>query len=97
MENGTFDDLVKEREKQFGHKKIFIEVHINEKDSVDIYRVDVKDEGDGFDTKIMKNQYLKKELYSGRGLVMVSKMVDAFYYNQIGNKVILKKFQKKEK
>jgi anti-sigma regulatory factor (Ser/Thr protein kinase) len=96
MQEGTFDDLLREREIIFGDQTITINLHFTRTQTTDIYTIEVLDEGDGFDTKIMKNKFSKKGLYNGRGLVMTSKMVDAFYYNNIGNKVILKKFQTKD-
>lgn len=96
MEQGTFDDILQEREVNFGDRKITISLHVKDDHRIKTFKVEVSDEGKGFDTGIMRNKFSKKELYNGRGLVMVSKMVDAFYYNYKGNKVILKKFQKKE-
>ncbi len=96
MENGTFDELIKEREERFGDKKIYIKFSVKEERDFKIFIIEIEDEGDGFDTSIIRNKFLKKSSYSGRGLIMTSKMVDAFYYNDKGNKLVMKKIQKKD-
>ncbi len=96
MENETFEELLKERENRFGNKKIYIKLSVKDEKDFKIFIIEVEDEGDGFDTNIIKNKFLKKSSYSGRGLIMTSKMVDAFYYNNKGNKVVMKKIQKKD-
>lgn len=93
MENGTFDALVKQRELENSDKKITINLHTKEEKGQKTFKIEVNDEGAGFSTDIMKNRLIKKESFNGRGLLMIGKIVDAFYYNTIGNKVILKIFQ----
>ncbi len=93
MQEGTFDTLVQERESQYGERKIRISLHVDGVAEQKTFKIEVKDEGDGFSTDIMKNRLIKKESFNGRGLLMIGKMVDAFYYNTIGNKAILKIFQ----
>ncbi len=95
LETGTFDDLLQERELRFEHRKIHVNIHIKKEHHITTFKIGVLDEGKGFDTSIIKNKFSKNKLYNGRGLIMVSKMVDAFYYNHKGNQVILKKFQKR--
>ncbi len=94
MENGTYDALVKEKELEHGEKKIQINLHMKDENGQKTLKVEVKDAGDGFSTDIMKNRLLKKDTFNGRGLLMISKLVDAFYYNTKGNQVVLKIFKK---
>ena len=93
LQEDTFDTLIKERETQYGERKIRISLHVDGIGEEKTFKIEVKDEGDGFSTDIMKNHLIKKEDFNGRGLLMIGKMVDAFYYNTIGNKAILKIFQ----
>jgi anti-sigma regulatory factor (Ser/Thr protein kinase) len=96
MENGTFDAFVKEREILYGDRKIEIMIHLKEEAGVKTFKIDVKDEGKGFDTSLMRNRIIKKSHFNGRGLLMVSQSVDAYYYNDKANRVIIKKFVPKE-
>ncbi len=100
LELGTFDELICHRESLYGEQKININLYVKyeevlQEQSQKIFKIEVEDKGNGFNTDIMKNRMIKNETFSGRGLLMISKMVDAFYYNSKGNKVLLKKFQKK--
>ncbi len=96
MENGTYDALVKAKELENREKKIQVNLHVKEENGQKTLKIEVKDVGDGFSTDIMKDRLLKKEKFNGRGLLMISKMVDAFYYNTKGNHVVLKIFNKEE-
>ncbi len=97
MEEGTFERLIEKLEEKYRHKKIYIKLSVKEEKDFKIFKIEIEDEGNGFDTNIMRNKFLKKGSFSGCGLIMTSKMVDAFYYNDKGNKVVMKKIQKKEK
>ncbi len=96
METGGFDDLLKEREALYGKRKIDIFLHLKEEPQLLTFKIDVTDEGKGFDTSLMRNRIIKKSHFNGRGLLMVSKSVDAYYYNDRANRVIIKKFIPKE-
>ena len=96
MERGALDAFLKEREAQYGERKIDIMMHLKEEADLKTFKIDVRDEGKGFDTSLMRNRIIKKTHFNGRGLLMVSRSVDAYYYNDRANRVIIKKFIPKE-
>ncbi len=96
MEEGRYEAYVRQQEAQFYEKKIDILLHLKEEEHLKTFKIDIQDEGKGFDTALMRNRIIKKSQFNGRGLLMVSKSVDAYYYNDKANRVIIKKFIPKE-
>ncbi len=96
LEEGLYESYLQEREAQYKEKKIKILLHLKEEEHLKTFKIDIEDEGKGFDTALMRNRIIKKSQFHGRGLLMVSKMVDAYYYNDRANRVIIKKFIPKE-
>ncbi len=96
LEEGCYEAFLQEREAQFREKKIKVLLHLKEEPHLKTFKIDIEDEGEGFDTTLMRNRIIKKSQFNGRGLLMVSRSVDAYYYNDRANRVIIKKFIKKE-
>ncbi|OQX74384.1 MAG: hypothetical protein B6D59_02690 [Campylobacteraceae bacterium 4484_4] len=96
LEEAKFDAFIEEKERKYGEKKIKILLHVKDEPHLKTFKIDMQDEGAGFDTALMRNRIVKKEQFNGRGLLMVSRLADAYYYNTKGNRVILKKFKYKE-
>lgn len=66
--------------------------------SVNLYKIEhasssyivtiIKDEGDGFDTKILSSMFKKSTSFNGRGIFISKKSSLGVYYNSIGNSVL---------
>ncbi len=96
LEDGTFESYLKLQEEKFGDKSIKINLFFENDDGSKTVTIETEDSGEGFNTKILKNSSFSKNSYNGRGLQIVKKMVDGYYCNTRGNRVIIKKIQKKE-
>ncbi len=96
LEDGVFESYLKLQEEKFGDKSIKINLFFENDDGSKSVMIEIVDSGDGFDTEILKNSFFNKNSYNGRGLQIVKKMVDGYYSNSCGNRVIIKKIQKKE-
>jgi CheY-like chemotaxis protein/anti-sigma regulatory factor (Ser/Thr protein kinase) len=93
LESGEYEDYLIAKEKELADKKkIRIKLFSSKKDTKRCITAQICDEGDGFDTIIFKNRYISEEIFHGRGLAIAKKMVDSLYYNEKGNKVLIKKF-----
>ncbi len=96
LEEGKFDAFIEEKERKNGEKKIDILLRIADRSHLKTFEIEIGDEGEGFDTALMRDRIIKKKQFNGRGLLMVSKLTDGYYYNAEGNRVIIKKFIYKE-
>ena len=94
--NGIFEDEIKSRESKFSTRLIKINYLVHAQDEGHCLKFDIQDEGEGFDTKIFKKLIFDNTSVNGRGFKIAKKMVDAIYYSQKGNHVILHKYIPKE-
>jgi CheY-like chemotaxis protein len=88
MEDGEYTDYLLKAEKENPDKKILIQYY-----SFNGYIVlNITDEGEGFDTNILKD-LLKKDhkRFHGRGIMMSNNDFDFVVYNDIGNSVLFGK------
>lgn len=71
-------------------KKIKLSVIQSEEKGKRLLCFEVEDEGDGFDSRsiLKKLRFEKNTRFHGRGLAMIRKMVDGFYFSPKGNTVI---------
>ena len=84
-------------EKIHKHKKIYFHYDIKHKSGLDFLFMKIEDEGEGFDSSLLKQQiFNKKSSVSGRGFSMAKKISDALYYSPKGNTVIANKSIHKE-
>ncbi len=90
LNNGTYDDLVKERQKIFGDRKVTTHVAFIT-DIPDLIRVRVIDEGAGLPPKIEPVTERDPLLLCGRGMEIIKQYVDQVYYTRKGNEIIMVK------
>jgi len=69
-------------------KKIYITINKIEYNSEIYIITKIRDEGDGFDTKILKKIFQKVDSFNGRGVYISKKLSVGIYYNKIGNSVL---------
>lgn len=92
IQNDTFDTTLDRFEEEKSHLPIDLRQSIYTKHGHTIYEATVIDQGKGFDTKLLKNLIINTENFNGRGFMIIKKLVDRFYFNEIGNQVTIIKF-----
>ncbi|MDR0453243.1 MAG: response regulator [Deferribacteraceae bacterium] len=90
INSGSYDDLIKEREKIHCNKKINIFVAFIA-DIPSMIRIRIIDEGSGIPPKIEPIAERDPLLLCGRGMEIMKQYVDNIYYNLKGNEVIMVK------
>jgi anti-sigma regulatory factor (Ser/Thr protein kinase) len=90
MADGSFGRLLQERMRESGNMQKRVRI-----DSVlerDVFRVTIKDDGDGFDWRSMPEPTAETLLaFNGRGVFLTKIYFDEVIYNEIGNEVTLTK------
>jgi len=92
IEHNLFDDEMLSLETLHQHKKIKIVYGIVPNGKRELFEATISDQGDGFDTLVLKNIVLNAEKFNGRGFVIIRKLLDQFYFNKKGNAITIQKF-----
>ena len=92
IEKGEFDASVKQCELKHQEDEIVVSYVVKEENNSKIFVVKVEDNGDGFDTRVLKNLVSNSQNFNGRGIMIIKKLVDRFYYNEKGNTITMRKF-----
>ena len=92
MEHNMFDEEMLRLEKVHHPKKIKIMYGILPNGKRQLFEATISDQGKGFDTMVLKNIVLNVEKFSGRGFVIIRKLLDHFYFNKKGNAITIQKF-----
>ncbi len=87
MKTGNYEEYLIEAEKAV-NKKIQVTLETFRERENTFLCLKVTDEGDGFDTAIIKETVQDLELLHYRGIKIVRGLVDEIYYNEKGNEVI---------
>lgn len=95
LKKGYYEEHLIELEKTI-NKKIQIEIGEFEESGKNFLVFTVQDEGEGFDTTLIKETVRNIELLHSRGIAMVKGLVDEIYYNDRGNQVTVIKRIKRE-
>jgi hypothetical protein len=87
LENDVYFDTLKEMQKECDKK---IEVNISKIKHHDTAYIvtQIKDEGCGFDTKILSKVFRNARTFNGRGVFVSRNSSLGIYYNHIGNSVV---------
>jgi anti-sigma regulatory factor (Ser/Thr protein kinase) len=85
IEHNLFDEL-------YQHKKIKITYGIIPSGKRQLFEAMISDQGEGFDTMVLKNIVINAEKFNGRGFVIIRKLLDHFYFNKKGNAITIQKF-----
>lgn len=91
LESGLYFDHLLEREAS-PHPPVTVDLALTEDGGNRLLAVTIQDEGPGFATSKARFETLDSLLLHGRGLRMIRKYTDAFYYNEQGNTLTLLKF-----
>lgn len=92
IEHNLFDEEMLRLEKVHQRKKIKIIYGIIPNGKRELFEATISDQGEGFDTMVLKNIVLNAEKFSGRGFVIIRKLLDHFYFNKKGNAITIQKF-----
>ena len=87
LKAGNYEEYLMEAEKAV-NKKIQVTLETFRERENTFLCLKVTDEGDGFDTAIIKETVQDLELLHYRGIKIVRGLVDEIYYNEKGNEVI---------
>ncbi len=92
IENGKYDALLKEMQIKFKERKIEVSYAIKQEGGSKILIAIIKDGGDGFDTRTLRKLETNPQNFNGRGIMIIKKLLDRFYYNEKGNTITIRKF-----
>ena len=92
IEKDEFYDYLNVLEEKHKDDKIIMRYSIKLEGENRILVVRIEDNGKGFDTRILKNLVVNSQNFNGRGIMIVKKLLDRFYYNEKGNAVTIRKF-----
>ncbi|MBE0495886.1 MAG: SpoIIE family protein phosphatase [Campylobacterales bacterium] len=87
----AFEGMLEALEKAHGYRSIVLSLRVYRQGEWKIFEATVEDEGEGFATRAIKNAMISPAKYSGRGLMIVKKLVDRFYFNAKGNAITILK------
>ncbi len=92
IENDLFDEEMLRLEGMHQDKMICIEYGILADEGTPLFEAVIRDEGEGFDTKVLKNLVINPKSVNGRGFMIIKKLLDHFYFNEKGNSITIQKF-----
>lgn len=92
IEHNQFDDEMLRLEQLHHNKKIKIVYGIIPNGKRELFEATISDQGEGFDTMVLKNIVINAEKFNGRGFVIIRKLLDHFYFNKKGNAITIQKF-----
>lgn len=92
IEKGEFDSYISKLEEIHKADAITMKYVVTQEGDSRILVARVEDHGKGFDTRLLKNLVVNSQNFNGRGIMIVKKLLDRFYYNEIGNSITVRKF-----
>lgn len=92
ISTNLFDKEMLHLEAQYKHKPIDICYSIVSCNTQRMFEATIRDSGEGFDTKMLKNIVINAKNFNGRGFIIVRKLLDHFYFNTQGNEITIQKF-----
>jgi len=92
IEQDLFDEEMLRLEALHHDKMIRIEYSILKNADTPLFEAVICDEGEGFDTRVLKNLVINPQSVNGRGFMIIKKLLDHFYFNEKGNSITIQKF-----
>lgn len=92
IEQDTFDNYISDLEEKHKDDKIIMSYVIKQEGDSRVLIVRVEDNGKGFDTRELKGLVVNSQNFNGRGIMIIKKLLDRFYYNEKGNVITIRKF-----
>ena len=91
IEHDLFDDEMMQLESLHHSKMIHIRYGMLPRGEQKLFELSIEDEGEGFDTHLLKELVINPHTVNGRGFVIVKKLLDHFYFNEKGNVITIQK------
>lgn len=91
IEHNLFDEEMQRLEALYRNKKIKIVYGIIPNGNRELFEATISDQGEGFDTMVLKNIVINPLKLNGRGFVIIRKLLDHFYFNKKGNAITIQK------
>lgn len=91
IEHNLFDDEMIKLESLNQSKMIHIRYGMLPRGEQKLFELCIEDEGEGFNTHILKELVINPHTVSGRGFFIVKKLLDHFYFNEQGNSITIQK------
>jgi anti-sigma regulatory factor (Ser/Thr protein kinase) len=91
IEHNLFDAEMQRLETLHHNKKIKIVYGIVPNNDRKLFEATISDQGEGFDTMVLKNIVINPNKLNGRGFVIIRKLLDHFYFNKKGNAITIQK------
>lgn len=92
IEHNLFDDEMQRLEALHRRKKIKIVYGLFLNGNRELFEATISDQGEGFDTMVLKNIVINPHKLNGHGFVIIRKLLDHFYFNKKGNAITIQKF-----
>lgn len=92
IEEGTFDELLQQLQTEHKDRTITIKYIVKQEGNSKIFIARIEDGGNGFDTKTLRKLVISPQNFNGRGIMIIKKLLDRFYYNEKGNIITIRKF-----
>lgn len=93
---GDYEDHLAEQE-AICNKRIYISIYNIPSKINDYLYIKIRDEGEGFDSNVLKNLLYNNKQFNGRGIYMTKKMISSIYFSPKGNEVFISKAVNYEK
>lgn len=91
IEDGIFDESLDMLECQNTDKYIDIVFNIEMTRRGKLFRAKITDPGQGFDVCSLRQLVVNPKSFNGRGIMIIKKLLDRFYYNEKGNSITIRK------
>ena len=92
IEKGKFDTTLAKFEKKYKNREIVVSYIIKEENGSKVLIARIDDGGKGFDTRNLRKLVISPQYFNGRGIMIIKKLLDRFYYNEKGNMITIRKF-----
>lgn len=91
IERNLFEKEMADLEALHHAKLIRVRFGIVPSGEKELFEATIEDEGDGFDTTVLKNLVINPHSFNGRGFMIIKKLLDHFYFNEKGNSITIQK------
>jgi anti-sigma regulatory factor (Ser/Thr protein kinase) len=92
IDKGKFDDALLKFEQKYKDKNILVNYVVKEEGGSKIFVARIEDGGAGFDTRTLRQLAISPQHFNGRGIMIVKRLLDRFYFNEKGNSITIRKY-----
>lgn len=92
IEKGEFDDVLDRLESENKDMYVNIKYSLRVMGGKKVIVIKVVDPGKGFDVRELRQLVVNPKSFNGRGIMIIKKLVDRFYYNETGTSIVIRKY-----